>query len=493
MKNNLEQLNTLLQSIEGIIWEADITMERFTFISDHVQHITGFSATDWLTWPGFWKTCIHPEDQQVIENYSALKNRNVKNCVFEYRIIRSDGQITWIKDNVSIIRRPDGEYLLRGIMIDNTVAETLRGLQQLERDVLRLNSDLIVPLQDVLLNYLRGLETLFPQMQCSIHRIKNNRLMSGISSSLPAEYINALTDLQIGNSEGSCGAAAATGQRVIVSDIATDYRWLKYRTLALDYQLSACWSNPIIGSEGEVIATLAMYYQKTRSPSEEELQVMERATALLQIIIENRQKTETITEANLLMLQSQELAHFGNWRWDLQHDIISWSPALYEIYGIDSKNFKLTFTSYLERLHPEDQDRVRQIIENILQSKQDIEFEERIIRPNGEQRYLHSWAKLKLDAQEIPIEMIGACLDITEKVVQMQAIKQQTQQLLEIAWMQSHVVRSPLTKIISLVEIIKDTPDGDPEKSKLLEYLLAAAYDMDEQIKSINKKTEQAN
>jgi PAS domain S-box-containing protein len=493
INNDPELLYTLLRSIDGVVWEADTDMQQFTFISDHIQHITGFSAKNWLRRPGFWRTRIHPEDQQVATDYSDLKNGAVKSCTFEYRMIRADGQIIWIKDNVSVLRRDNGECLLRGIMLDNTIAERLSAQERLERDVLRLNSDIAIPLRDVLLSYLQGLENLFPQMHCSIHRIKNGRLLSGVSPSLPPAYLAAITGLPIGENEGSCGTAAATGQQVIVSNIATDHRWVKYRSLALDHKLNACWSNPIINADGEIMATLAMYYKKSRSPTEEELQVIEKATALLRIIIENRLKTEVISEANLLMMQSQELVHFGNWRWDVQHDIVSWSPALYAIYGIDPQGFKATFAGYQERLHPEDRDRVYRIIENVLQSKEDAEFEERIIRPNGDLRYLRSWAKVKTDAQGIPLEMIGACLDITESIRQMQAIEQQNRQLLEIAWMQSHVIRSPLTRIMALIELIKDIPYSDPEKNELLEHLLNAAYEMDEQVKRINKKTEQVS
>lgn len=493
MKNNPEQLHTLLQSIEGMVWQADTGMHQFTFISGRVQHITGFSPEYWLGQPGFWKTWIHPDDQHVVNEYTGLTTSGVESKTFEYRIIRADGQIIWIKDTVSVLCRENGGCLLGGIMLDNTVAERLKALERLERDVLKLSSDLTVPLQNVLLSYLQGLEALFPQMQCSIHRVKNGRLISGVSPSLPVDYMNAVIGRPIGENEGSCGAAAASRQQVIVSDIATDHRWAKYRSLALSYQLRACWSNPIIDADGEVMATLAMYYREPKSPSGEELQVMEKATALLRIIMENRGKTEIISETNLLMLQSQELAHFGNWRWDVQQDIVSWSPTLYIIYGLDPQDFKATFAGYQALLHPDDRGRVRQIIEKVLQSGEGVEFEERIIRSNGDLRYLRSWAKLKTDAQGVPIEMIGACLDITETVIQVQAIEHQNRQLLDIAWMQSHMIRSPLTRIMALVELIKDTPESDPEKSDLLNHLLASAYELDKQVKLINQKAEHTN
>jgi len=485
MNSNSDHIYTLLQSIEGILWDADTDMCRFSFISDQAHHIIGFSTEDWLIRPGLWKSRIHPEDINIVDEYLKLKHRNVKSCAFEYRMIRADGEIIWVRDNVSLVRLDNGISKLRGIMLDNTIAERLRALERLEHNVLRLNSDLTNSLREVLLNYLKGLEAIFPQMQCSIHLINNGRIVSGLSPSLPTAYIEQINGLHIGENEGSCGTAAATRKQVIVSDIATDYRWKKYRSIAADNHLSACWSNPLINADGKVMATLAMYYKYPRSPSEDELQVMERATALLRIIIENREKNEIINDANLLMLQSQELARFGTWRWDVQQNKVSWSPAMYLIYDIDKKCFDATSNSYIALLHPDDQDRVSKIFKNILESHDETEFEERIIRPNGELRYLRSWAKVITDAQGVPLEMIGACQDITENVIQ-------NRQLIEIAWMQSHAVRAPLTKIMALVDLIKKTSESDPEKNTLLEYLSIAASEMDEQIKLINEKAAQS-
>lgn len=487
MKNDPDRLYNLLQSIEGIVWEADADMQQFLFISDHVKQITGFAPEIWLTQPGFWKTRVHPDDKDISMCYASILNENNR-CTLEYRMIAANGETIWIKDTVFLTLQPDGSRMLHGVMLDNSVSERLRALERLERDVLRLNSDVTMPLGDVLYNYLQGLEALFPHMQCSIHRIRNNRVMSSISPSLSPDYINAIVGMPTGKNEGSCGTAAATGKQVIVVDIASDRRWKKYRHLALSHQLRACWSNPVTNSEGKVIATLAMYYGQSKSPSIEEQQVMEKATALLRIILENRQKNETINEAHLLMLQSQELAHFGNWQWDVQEDLVSWSPALYSIYGLNADEFKATFAGYQERLHPDDRDRVRHLIETVLSTGNDAEFEERIIRPNGELRHLRSWAKLKTDGQGLPMEMIGACLDVTERIGHIHAIEERNRQLSEIAWMQSHLIRSPLAKIMALVELIQDTPNSE-EKNELYNHVLASAHELDTQVKNISNKS----
>lgn len=465
-------------------------MQQYTFIGEKGQHIWGFAPEIFTGTVGFWESRIHPADKEIIAHYRDLKEYPEETRVFEYRILGANGNIAWVKDNVCLTFTGNASPVLRGIIQDITAVRQLSALEKLEKNVFLHTSDINIPLRQLLLNYLTGLEALFPRMLCSIHKVKNGRLHEGVSPSLPAEYIAAIDNLPISENNGSCGSSAASKKQVIVSDIATDTRWGAYRDLAMRFHLKACWSNPVIDSSGEVIATLAMYYREIKLPGEEELQIMDRETALLRVILENRQKADIVRQTNLLMIQSQELAHFGNWKWDIEHNVVTWSPALYAIYGVNSINFKATFEGYLERLHPDDGPVVRSIIENVLKTGEAAEFEERIIRPSGEIRHLRSWAKLIYDSNGIPVEMIGACLDNTEKIRYIKAIEQQNHQLLDIAWMQSHVVRSPLTRIMSIVELLKTVSTDEVEKSELLKHLSASADELDAQIKAISKKTQ---
>ncbi|RCH55757.1 hypothetical protein DJ568_07700 [Mucilaginibacter hurinus] len=490
MRNDRTEMHSLLQSIEGIVWEMDAETGRFTFINNQIGQILGVTPEKLLGHRGFWSACVHPADNHILEEYQGLLSGRWNKRSFQYRMINAEGEIVWVKDNVSVIYNGVKPSMIQGIMIDITLTERLLEMERLDGHILRLSSDINVPLSDVLLTYLKGLESIFPQALSCIHHVKNGHLVNSLSPSLPSAYLDTMNGRPIGENEGSCGTAAALRRQVIVGDILTDKKWTKYRDSALQHNLHACWSNPVIDSNGNVIATVSMYYRAPRLPGEEELKVMERATALLQIILENRQKNDIINEANLLMLQSQELAHFGNWRWDIQLDIVSWSPALYTIYGLNSKEFKATFAGYQERLHPDDRARVYHFISNVLNTGQDAEFEERIIRPDGEVRYLRSWAKLKSDASGQPLEMIGACLDVTEKVGHIRAIEQQSQRLAEIAWVQSHVIRSPLANILGLIDIIKDPAVEDSEKNQMLDYLLASARQLDAHIRRICKEVE---
>lgn len=132
-------------------------------------------------------------------------------------------------------------------------------------------------------------------------------------------------------------------------------------------------------------------------------------------VTNRRQREEQITEANLLMKESQKLAQLGSWQWDVASNKVTWSNELFLIYGLNKTTFKASFAGYLERVHPEDREYVQSTVQKALQDKEPIHFEERIVRPNGEIRHLRSWGQVKTDQHGNPIKMLGACLDITEQ------------------------------------------------------------------------------
>jgi PAS domain S-box-containing protein len=81
--------------------------------------------------------------------------------------------------------------------------------------------------------------------------------------------------------------------------------------------------------------------------------------------------------------------------------------------------------------------------------------------------------------------------DISERINQMQTIQERNLQLQEIAWIQSHIVRAPLARIMGLIDLIKNYSYDSNKISELLGYILTSSNELDEVIKGIVKRTEQ--
>ncbi|SEB03561.1 PAS domain S-box-containing protein [Flavobacterium gillisiae] len=111
---------SLINTIDGIVWECDIENFSFSFISKKVENILGYTDEEWLASPTFWADHIYHEDQESVINYCVLKTSQNLNHDFEYRMIAKNGSVIWLRDIVTIVFKNDKPSGLRGIMIDIT-------------------------------------------------------------------------------------------------------------------------------------------------------------------------------------------------------------------------------------------------------------------------------------------------------------------------------------------------------------------------------------
>ncbi|HEX7731216.1 MAG TPA: EAL domain-containing protein [Rhodanobacter sp.] len=138
-------------------------------------------------------------------------------------------------------------------------------------------------------------------------------------------------------------------------------------------------------------------------------------TIYFQDITERKQAEQQLQQQRRLLDQAQQLAQVGSWSWEVATNRVSWSAELYRIYGADPATHAATFEAYLARVHPDDRPRVRGIVERALQDGGTFEFEERILRPDGDERVLHSQGVVETDADGRAVRMLGACQDITAR------------------------------------------------------------------------------
>lgn len=151
-------------------------------------------------------------------------------------------------------------------------AHKLSGLLGLRESLMPTEFAQGEPLESVLDRYLMVVEsTAERDTITSILLLDGTKLRHGAAPNLPSAYRDAINGAEIGPSAGSCGTAAFRGQPVYVSDIANDPLWKDYRELADRHGLRACWSTPIRNSDGKLIGTFAVYHQRPRSPTQQEL------------------------------------------------------------------------------------------------------------------------------------------------------------------------------------------------------------------------------
>jgi PAS domain S-box-containing protein len=249
----------------------------------------------------------------------------------------------------------------------------------------------------------------------SILLIDGNRLRHGRAPSLPKAYTDAIDGALIGPSAGSCGTAAYRREQVIVEDIATDPLWADYRAAALPHSLRACWSTPIFSSEGEVIATFAMYYREPRSPSPRDQDTIEQITHLAGIAIERNRIQEALRRSEAHLTEAQRLTKTGSWAYDpATGKSTYWSDENFRIFGLDPQEGPSS-EIFWRHVHPEDRDRVRERFGREADAKREYADDYRIILADGTVKHIHDIGHPVFDAAGKLVEFVGTTVDVTER------------------------------------------------------------------------------
>lgn len=185
-----------------------------------------------------------------------------------------------------------------------------------------------------------------PGMTCSILLLdhEGKHLLHGAAPHLPEAWNSVVNGMEIGPHNGSCGTAAYRRERIIVENIATDPLWASYSGIALQHGLHACWSQPVMDAENNVLGTFAMYYSHARSPSEHEIRVIESAANLAAIAIEHVRKEETLHQLVEVIPDAIVMHCYGG--------IVYANPAAVKLFGAGSREDMLG-QPILNFVHPD--------------------------------------------------------------------------------------------------------------------------------------------
>ena len=134
LRESEERLQSLLGSMEDVIWSSSLDLSVLHYISPSVAQIYGCSAEEFMARPSLWLEVVHAEDrllaEQAVEALQATGELDV-----EYRIVRRDGDVRWVHDRGRIIKDDAGHPVrIDGIASDITERKRLQAqLRRTER------------------------------------------------------------------------------------------------------------------------------------------------------------------------------------------------------------------------------------------------------------------------------------------------------------------------------------------------------------------------
>ena len=201
-----------------------------------------------------------------------------------------------------------------------------------------------------------------------------------------------------------------------------NFMLLHYRIVAPMRELIATMTGH---SGGNSLQRARVYRQDELGDLADTLNCMLDERAKYEVIL--REQKDSLARREHILSEAQRIAQLGRWQLDWQTGAAQWSDETFRIMGVSPDDFTPSRESFLELVHPADRGRLMAWYDSVSLGRQlqDIVF--RIVRPNGELRYVQSRVEVAFDIHSKALEFTGTIQDITDLKSAQSALHEQSQ------------------------------------------------------------------
>ena len=267
--------------------------------SDEIYRIFGYQPGEFDPDYDRFMAMLHPDDVERVKASEAAASAKGEKHSIDHRIVLSDGEVRWVHEEAEPVKNSAGEMIaLHGTVQD--ISDRIWGeqLQKANNHILELIAK-DQPLKDILMAIALHAEEMLPGVIVTIMLLDESgyHLRQGAAPNLPEFYKKSLDGIEIGDSVGLCCASAYNGEPLIAEDLSTHPNWKDYREITSKAGLAACWSLPILASNGSVLGTCDMYYKKVKSPDDQSMKLVTEIANFASIAIEQKRSVKALMDA----------------------------------------------------------------------------------------------------------------------------------------------------------------------------------------------------
>ena len=139
------------------------------------------------------------------------------------------------------------------------------------------------------------------------------------------------------------------------------------------------------------------------------------ASSIMRDVTERKRAQEMLTQSRERLQLALKAARMGTWHWDVEANTLTWDEGLERLYDVAPGETITSHEQFLQRVHAEDRPYVQQSLERAVQGLGGLDYEFRIVLPNGRIRWLADQGRVVRDLEGKALSLTGICLDITER------------------------------------------------------------------------------
>lgn len=253
-----------------------------------------------------------------------------------------------------------------------------------------------------------------------------------------------------------CAHAILEERVMVVSDATADSRFVENPLVTGEPGIRFYAGAPLRTPGGRV-GTLCVIDTEPRTLSPEQVSALELLAEAVVDSLDRRVEAKR-AERHLRWLRLAEaLAKIGHWRIVQKDGSLTWSPEIFEIYGLDPATHQPTVESAVAAYHPEDRETLSAMLMNAVSERRDLDFELRLFRTDGAIRWVRVLGRPEIDPDTDEVASVfGVFRDVTEEKL-MQSELVHTERLDSSALMaatMAHEINNPLTSMQLNAEII---------------------------------------
>jgi PAS domain S-box-containing protein len=217
----------------------------------------------------------------------------------------------------------------------------------------------------------------------------------------------------VGNS--ACERVLRSGERMVIEDVETDKLFTPFRPFARAAGYRAIQLAPIMDREGMPLGMLATHFRSVHKPAEQDLRLLDLYVRQAADFIERHRSEDALRESEERLRLAQLRTGIGIWDWNLRTGKLTWTPQLEALFGLEPGSVNC-YADFRDRVYVDDLAGVEAKRDAAVRRHETFNFEFRIVRPDGQVRWVSSEGGAFYDeVSGEPSRILGNATDITER------------------------------------------------------------------------------